>query len=58
MKIKHYFRDKRNIVKVPRKIQELHSKVKRYIRENQKNGKPPTVGQIATALEVSQEKGP
>ena len=54
--IKHYFRDKKNLVKVPRKLVELHSKVKRFIREYHSHGKSPAVSVIAEALEESEEK--
>jgi len=54
--IKHYFRDKSRLVKVPRKLQESYSKIKQFIREKQKTGKAPTIKEIATALECSEEK--
>lgn len=53
--IKHYFRDKRGIVKVPRKLQEQHSVIKKYIKETQVEGKSPTVSQIAKALDLTEE---
>lgn len=53
--IKHYFRDKRSIVKVPRKLQEQYSRIKKYIKEYQVDGKSPTVAEIATALDMSPE---
>ncbi len=53
--IKHYFRDKRRILKVPRKLQEQYSKIKRFIREAQLAGQSPTVPEIATALEMTVE---
>ena len=54
--IKHYFRDKRNILKIPRKIQELNSKVKRYIKEKQGEGHTPTITEIATALDIEEDR--
>jgi RNA polymerase sigma-B factor len=54
--IKHYFRDKSRLVKVPRKLQELYSKVKSYIRTIQKEGRSPTVSEIAQALGVNEER--
>ncbi len=53
--IKHYFRDKRGLLKVPRKLQEQYSRIKKYIRESQQNGVSPTIPQIANALELSEE---
>ena len=52
--IKHYF-DKRNIVKIPRKLQETHSKIKRFIKENTADGKQPTPAEIAQNLEITEE---
>ena len=31
--IRHYFRDKNKLIKVPRKLQELHTKIKQIIKE-------------------------
>lgn len=53
--IKHYFRDKRGILKVPRKLQEQYSRIKRYIKEAQLEGVSPTIPQIALALGLSEE---
>jgi RNA polymerase sigma-B factor len=54
--IKHYFRDKSRLVKVPRKLQELYSKIKTEIRLRQKDGKSPTVAELAKTFETSEEK--
>ena len=54
--IKHYFRDKSRLVKVPRKLQELYSKVKSTVREAQKDGISLTVTDIAKALGASEER--
>jgi RNA polymerase sigma-B factor len=54
--IKHYFRDKKNIVKVPRRLHELYSKVKRVLKEHQVMGHSPTYSQIAAELEVTEEQ--
>ncbi|RAP38770.1 B/F/G family RNA polymerase sigma-70 factor [Candidatus Marinamargulisbacteria bacterium SCGC AAA071-K20] len=54
--IKHYFRDKSRLVKVPRKLQELYSKIKTEIRLRQKDGKSPTVAELARIFETSEEK--
>ena len=53
--IKHYFRDKSRLLKVPRKLQELYSKIKTYTREVQKEGRTPTITEIAEALGVEEE---
>lgn len=53
--IKHYFRDKRSIVKVPRRLQELYTKIKKYTREAQGIGKPPTVQELAEVFDVSED---
>jgi RNA polymerase sigma-B factor len=54
--IKHYFRDRHNIMNIPRKLQELYSKIKKYIRAHQVDGKSPTIKEIAHALDVEEEK--
>lgn len=54
--IKHYFRDKSRLVKVPRKLQELYSKIKSELRDNQKNAKSPTIAHLAKKFDVSEEK--
>jgi len=54
--IKHYFRDKQKILKVPRKLQELHSKIKKIIRLQNVAGKSPTVKELSELLEVKEEK--
>jgi len=54
--IKHYFRDKSRLVKVPRKLQELYSKVKNEIRTAQKNRINLTIAELAERLDVPQEK--
>jgi len=53
--IKHYFRDKNQLVKVPRKFQELYSKIKTEIRDSQRDGKDPTIQELATKFDVSEE---
>lgn len=53
--IKHYFRDKSRLVKVPRKLQELYSKIRTYIRKEQNYGRSPKIHEIAGALDVSEE---
>ena len=53
--IKHYFRDKKNIVKIPRRLQEVHGKVRNYLKEAQQNFQNPSVAQIAKAVGVDEE---
>lgn len=53
--IKHYFRDKRSIVKIPRRLQELYTKIKKYTREAQVQGISPTVQELARMFEVSED---
>ena len=54
--IKHYFRDKSKLIKVPRKLQELNSKIrtfsKKYMLDHETS---PTVRMIAEAMDCSEE---
>ena len=54
--IKHYFRDKSRIVKVPRKLQEIYSKVKTELTQLQQKGITPTISELAEKLEISEER--
>ncbi|MCP4051223.1 MAG: sigma-70 family RNA polymerase sigma factor [bacterium] len=54
--IKHYFRDKRNILKIPRRLQELYSKIKKHIMEAQAENKQLSVPEIAELLGVTEER--
>lgn len=53
--IKHYFRDKKNVVKIPRKLQENYSKVKQCIKDSQQSGKSITPSDIASQLGLTVE---
>lgn len=54
--IRHYFRDKNRLVKIPRRLAELYSKIRYYIRyASQELGRAPTIAEIAAELHVSQE---
>ena len=53
--IKHYFRDKSRMVKVPRKLHETYSKIKTFIRECQRTGHSPTISEIANHLDIDEE---
>lgn len=54
--IKHYFRDKSKILKVPRKLQELYTKIKSEISKAQQQGISLTVADLAIKLDVDEEK--
>ena len=54
--IKHYFRDKKGILKIPRKLQEMNSKIKRYVKEKQVAGHSPTIAEIAAHLDIDEER--
>ncbi|MGE4169469.1 MAG: sigma-70 family RNA polymerase sigma factor [Candidatus Margulisiibacteriota bacterium] len=54
--IKHYFRDKGRLVKVPRRMQENYSKVKVYMRQVESEGRSPTIQEIATHTGLSEEE--
>ncbi len=55
--IKHYLRDESSSVKVPRKLQELNTMIKRYIIEaTQKKGRSPTVKEIVKGLKLTEEE--
>lgn len=54
--IKHYFRDKRHLVKIPRRLQELYGKIRQYIKtQSQEEHSSPTIKEIAFALCISEE---
>lgn len=54
--IKHYFRDYARLVKLPRKIHELNSQIKKTIFEfHQNNDRSPTIEELANALNVTEE---
>ena len=55
--IKHYFRDKSRLVKVPRKLHELNSRVKTFIREYvREHGQSPTISTIALSVDSTEEE--
>ncbi len=53
--IKHYFRDKKNVVKIPRKLQENYSKIRNYLKEMQHTPHQPTTSDIAKHLQLTEE---
>ena len=54
--IKNYFRDKSRLIKVPRRLGELHAAVKKYSAEYEaKEGCKPSVKRIAEALNATEE---
>ena len=55
--IKRHFRDKGWAIRVPRRLQELKLLLTKATSElSQKNGRSPTVAEIATHLEMSEEE--
>ena len=55
--IKNYFRDKSRLIKVPRRLSEIGSAVRKYSAEYEaEKGKKPNVKQIAAALSLSEEE--
>ncbi|MEK9657582.1 MAG: sigma-70 family RNA polymerase sigma factor [bacterium] len=53
--IKHYFRDKNKLIKVPRRLQEVYAKIKTIVRDMQNDQKQPTLKVLAQKLDVSEE---
>ena len=55
--IKNYFRDKSRLVKLPRRLGEIHSAVKKFLSEYEGDyGEKPSVKKIAEALSLSEEE--
>jgi RNA polymerase sigma-B factor len=55
--IKRHFRDKGWAIRVPRRLQELKLSLAKATSElSQKNGRAPTVGELATHLGISEEE--
>jgi RNA polymerase sigma-B factor len=55
--IKHYFRDHSRIVKLPRRLYELDSQIKRFIYEYFQNfDRSPTIEEISKQLNISEEE--
>ena len=55
--IKHYFRDKSKLIKVPRKLQELNSKIRTFTKKfSYDAGASPTVAQICEGVGCSEEE--
>jgi RNA polymerase sigma-B factor len=55
--IKRHFRDKGWAIRVPRRLQELKLSLAKATSElSQKNGRAPTVGELATQLGISEEE--
>lgn len=54
--IKHYFRDQKQLLKIPRRLQELHSKIKSYVKEKtQQTGEPPSIQTISRVFKISED---
>src|SRR3954466_8304047 len=55
--IKRHFRDKGWAIRVPRRLQELRMQIAKATSElSQKNGRAPTVAELATHLGISEEE--
>ncbi len=55
--IKNYFRDKSRVMKLPRRLGEIHGAIKRFAAEYEsKKGEKPSVKEIATSLKLSEEE--
>ncbi len=55
--IKHYFRDHARLVKLPRRLHELNSQIKKIVFEyHQANDKSPTIQELAQILETSEDE--
>ncbi len=55
--IKNYFRDKSRLMKLPRRLSELHGAVKRFASDYEANeGGKPSVSTIAKALTLTEEE--
>ena len=56
-KLKNYFRDHARLLKVPRRLSELNLEIRRFSEEYlSKNGKTPSVREIASALSYEEEE--
>ncbi len=55
--IKHYFRDYARLVKLPRRLHELNSQIKKVVFEwHQREGKSPTIAEIAGVVDASEDE--
>ena len=55
--IKNYFRDKSRLIKLPRRLGEIHSAVKKFLAEYEsERGSKPTAYEIARALSFTEEE--
>lgn len=56
-KLKNYFRDHARLLKVPRRLSEINLEIRRFSEDYQaKNGKTPSVKEIALALSYEEEE--
>lgn len=54
--IKNYFRDKARMIKLPRRLSEIHAKVRAYCADYEgRTGKKASVKDVAAALSISEE---
>jgi RNA polymerase sigma-B factor len=55
--IKHYFRDHARLVKLPRRLHELNSQIKKLVFEfHQNNDRSPTIEEISKELGTTEEE--
>ena len=55
--IKHYFRDYARLVKLPRRLHELNSQIKKIVFEwHQQEGKSPTIQEIASVIDATEDE--
>lgn len=54
--IRHYFRDKGRLLKIPRRLHEINSRARQFILTYiQSNSRQPTVSEIAVGLQLSED---
>jgi RNA polymerase sigma-B factor len=55
--IKHFFRDKSHLIKIPRRLHELNSRIKKVIFDiTKEEGRSPTIAEISEIVGVSEEE--
>lgn len=55
--IKHFFRDKSHLIKIPRRLHELNARVKKIIFDvNKEEGRSPTIAQLSEMVGATEEE--
>lgn len=55
--IKHFFRDKSHLIKIPRRLHELNAKVKKIIFDlNKDEGRSPTIAELSEMVSATEEE--